>query len=117
MPEYSFICEDCGTKFSIFMSYSKYDEGRFTCSKCNSVAVHRDHHTDLSDMVGSIRKSDSELKTVGDIADRNRDRMSNDEKEHLSRKHNGYKLDKADDPLPQGWNRVRKTKKVKWTKK
>lgn len=117
MPEYSFICEDCDNRFSLFMSYAKYEQGIYACDKCNSVAIHRDYNTDLSDMIGSVKKSDGELKTLGDLANRNRDKMSDDQKEHLHRKHNEYKLDKPNDPLPRGWNRVAKPKKTKWTKK
>lgn len=117
MPEYSFICEDCDNRFSLYMPYTKYEQGRFCCDKCNSVAIYRDYNTDLSDMVGSVKKSDSELKTLGDLANRNRDKMSDDKKEHLHRKHNEYKLNKPNDPLPHGWSRITKPKKTKWTKK
>lgn len=117
MPEYSFICEDCDNRFSLYMSYTKYEQGGFCCDICNSVDIYRDYNTDLSDMVGSVKKSDSELKTLGDLADRNRDKMSNDHKEHLSRKHNEYKLDKPNDTLPKGWNRLKKPPKPQWRQK
>jgi hypothetical protein len=62
----------------------------------------------------SIRKSDSELKTIGDLANRNRDKMSEDHKNDLYHKHNEYKESGQEDPLPQGMKRLKKQKKVKW---
>ena len=63
----------------------------------------------------SVRKSDTELKTIGDLANRNRDKMSEDHKNDLYHKHNEYKESGQEDPLPQGMNRLKKQKKVKWT--
>lgn len=116
MPEYSFVCRDCENRFSLVLSYKQYDSGRFSCDKCNSICLDRDYSTDLSNISGSVKKSDSELKTIGDLANRNRDKMSDDQKEHLYRKHNEYKLNKPNDPLPKGWNRVKKTSKPNWKK-
>ena len=118
MPEYSFLCEDCDHEFSIFCSYSNYEDRvkRLTCEKCYSVNVNRDYITDCSTISGSVKKSDGELKTIGDLANRNRDRMSDDQKEHLFRKHNDYKLNKPDDPLPTGMSRIKKPQKPQWNK-
>jgi hypothetical protein len=63
----------------------------------------------------SIRKSDSELKTIGDLALRNTERMSMDEKSHLYQKHNSYKETQEEaKPLPKGMSRIKKPPKVKW---
>jgi hypothetical protein len=64
----------------------------------------------------SIKKSDSELKTIGDLANRNRDRLSEDEKQHLYDKHNSYKDTELEKSLPKGMNKISKPKKkIKWT--
>lgn len=62
----------------------------------------------------SVKKSDNELKTIGDLARRNSDRMSDDEKIHLYQKHNAYKFDDPTKELPKGMNRIKKPKKIKW---
>jgi hypothetical protein len=64
----------------------------------------------------SIRKSDSELNTIGDLAKRNSDRMSEDEKIHLYQKHNSYKFEHGTKELPTGMNRIKKPPKPKWSK-
>lgn len=63
----------------------------------------------------SVKKSDSELKTIGDLAKRNRDRMSNDHKQHLHEKHNSYKERKIETkPLPKGMKYIKKPPKPIW---
>lgn len=64
----------------------------------------------------SVKKADNELKTLGDLADRNRDRLSEDEKNHLYKKHNDYKENKTEHSLPKGMNRLKKGKKTIWPK-
>jgi hypothetical protein len=66
-------------------------------------------------MGSSVIKSDSELKTLGDLANRNRDRMSEDQKQSLYEKHNAYKEQGPTQDLPKGMTRMKKTKGVKWT--
>jgi pyruvate-formate lyase-activating enzyme len=67
-------------------------------------------------MYSCVKKSDSELKTIGDIANRNRDKLSEDEKTHLYEKHNKYKDQDLTKQLPQGMKRIQKPKKkIKWT--
>jgi len=64
---------------------------------------------------GSVKKSDSELKTIGDLANRNRDRMTNDQKNYLDKKHNEYKDQDLAKELPKGMSRIKKPKnKIKW---
>jgi hypothetical protein len=71
---------------------------------------------DALSISASVKKMDSELKTVGDLAKRNTDRMSDDHKAHLRSKHNDYKENQADAPLPKGMSRLQKPKhKTKWT--
>jgi len=61
--------------------------------------------------------SDSELKTIGDLANRNRDKLTNEQKTELYNQHNAYKLDQPATELPKGVSRIKKpSKKNKWTK-
>jgi hypothetical protein len=83
---------------------------------CGSNHTERNYLEDFSTIIGSVRKSDSELKTVGDLANRNRDRLSNDEKLALQKKHNDYKEQESIKQLPTGMSRIKKPKtKPKWT--
>jgi hypothetical protein len=67
-------------------------------------------------IAGSVKKSDNELKTLGDLARRNTDRMSDDQKEILQTKHNKYKEQQSVKQLPKGMSRMNKPKhKTKWT--
>lgn len=120
MPEYSFLCESCDHKFSIFANIAEYTKlsksKKIICSKCNSNLVSRDLVGDCATIAGSVKKSDNELKTVGDLANRNRDRLSDDKKQELYDKHNSYKEDKPTKELPKGMSRIKKpNKKIKWT--
>ena len=114
MPTYTFNCDNCSQIFEIFLSINKYDSQQH-CPSCNSKKVHRDYITDCSSISTSIKKSDSELKTLGDLANRNRDRMSNDQKVILHKKHNKYKDEKSKKHLPKGMTRMEKGTKIKWT--
>ena len=78
MPTYSYSCEDCNNNFELF-SYIKDYNPNPKCCFCDSQNTYRLYVLDVSSQLMSVRKSDSELKTIGDLADRNRDRMSQDE--------------------------------------
>ena len=41
MPTYEYICETCGKSFSLFLSYSEYDNAVVRCPDCGSGAVRR----------------------------------------------------------------------------
>lgn len=112
MPEYTYYCTKCDTKFSIVCSISKYHEKQ-KCSECRTVCS-RSYHDDLSTLSSAVKKSDSELKTIGDLANRNRDKMSQDQKTALYEKHNSYKESSSDKPLPTGMSRVKKPPKTIW---
>jgi hypothetical protein len=94
------------------MSYSEYDHTKPMCSKCNSKKNNRLYGYDLQNMTGSIIKSDCDLK-LGDLANRNRDKMSADHKMYLYNKHNSYKYNHQE--LPQGMSRIKKGPKTEWT--
>jgi putative FmdB family regulatory protein len=114
MPAYTFACHKCKKKFEIVCSISKYSEVQ-NCPYCNSPdRVDRCYIDDVASLSASVKKSDSELKTIGDIANRNRDRLSDDEKNALYQKHNSYKEEPAKPELPKGFTRMKKQPKTKW---
>jgi putative FmdB family regulatory protein len=41
MPVYSFICEECGVRFSHHLSYQDYSATRLNCPKCSSSQIRR----------------------------------------------------------------------------
>lgn len=113
MPTYSYYCPDCEEKFELFFYIKDYIE-KPICEHCGSKSTHRLYADDILTQSTSIRKSDNELKTIGDLAQRNADRMSEDEKAALWKKHNAYKDEQFQKPLPTGMSRVKKPKKIKW---
>jgi putative FmdB family regulatory protein len=114
MPTYSYLCEKCNASFELFFYIANYIE-KPKCLKCNSNKTHRNYIDDVMTQSTSVRKLDSELKTLGDLANRNRDKLSSDEKAALEHKHNEYKDTKEDKPLPKGMTRLKKQNKIKWT--
>lgn len=114
MPEYSFICEKCNYKFAIVCSIKDYTDKQI-CKRCKSNNnVIRLYQEDLSTLSASVKKSDGELKTLGDLANRNRDKMSEDQKLALYNKHNDYKEQPPAKELPKGMTRLKKQPKTKW---
>lgn len=114
MPTYTYLCDKCNNKFELFASYSNY-EATPKCAFCKSKGARRSYSDDLANAVCSVKKHSSELKTVGDLANRNRDRMSDDQKLELHAKHNSYKEQAQENALPKGMNRIKKPKKkTKW---
>lgn len=111
MPTYSYICEKCQCIFEQFYYIKDYIE-QPKCSHCGCKKTHRSYQDDLARSSGFVKKSDDELKTVGDLANRNRDRLSNDQKIELHHKHNKYKEQSSSKVLPQGMSRM-KTNKTK----
>lgn len=117
MPEYSFACEKCKKKFIVICSIATYSssEKSIRCEYCNnSKNVIRLYQEDLSTLNTSVKKGDGELKTLGDLANRNRDKMSEDQKLALYNKHNEYKEQAPKQELPKGMTRLKKQKKTKW---
>ena len=116
MPTYTFACSQCNSKFELFFSIKEYNEHP-KCIQCGAKKTNRSYEDDLHTISGSVKKSDNELKTVGDLANRNRDKLTNDQKSELYHKHNEYKDDKfkKQKPLPKGMTRLKKQPKIKWT--
>lgn len=114
MPTYSYSCLSCDTDFELFFYIKDYTDNP-KCICCNKKKTQRRYVDDILTQSCSTKKSDSELKTIGDLASRNSDRMSSDEQHSLYQKHNLYKESDADNPLPPGMSRIKKEPKTKWT--
>lgn len=115
MPTYTYFCADCSEPFELFSTISNYKEKQ-KCPKCNIICS-RCYEEDMLTLNSSVRKSDSELKTLGDLADRNRDRLSNDQKTEMHQKQNEYKDQDLVKQLPKGMSRMKKTSgKFQWPK-
>lgn len=113
MPTYSYLCNECNNKFELFFYIKDYIEHP-KCEKCNSSKTCRRYTEDVLTQSASVKKSDSELKTIGDLAQRNSDKLSEDEKTHLYQKHNSYKFEDNHIELPKGMNRIKKQPKIRW---
>lgn len=114
MPCYTFFCNSCDHKFEIVCSIRDYKDQQI-CPICNKQKDSTRCYTeDVATINASVKKHDTELKTVGDLANRNRDRMSDSQKEELYIKHNDYKEKESDKPLPKGHQRLKKQPKTKW---
>jgi len=113
MPTYSYLCDNCQKHFELFAHIKDYIECP-RCTHCNSKKTNRYYQNDILNISASIIKHDSELKTIGDIANRNRDRMSDDQKADLYSKHNDYKDKESTKQLPKGMSRIKKPNKIKW---
>jgi putative FmdB family regulatory protein len=113
MPTYSYFCEKCNSEFELFFYIKDYIE-QPKCVHCNNKQTCRSYIKDVVTQNTSVKKSDSELKTIGDLANRNRDKMSDDEMLELYKKHNSYKEHTEDKPLPKGMTRMKKGTKTIW---
>lgn len=113
MPTYTYECLKCASSFELFFHIKEYQE-KPQCVNCGSAKTHRSYINDVLTQSMSVKKSDSELKTIGDLAKRNTDKLSNDEKISLYNKHNSYKYDSSDKELPSGMSRIKRPPKIKW---
>lgn len=112
MPTYSYYCEKCHITFERFFLIKDYEATSY-CEKCQTLCS-RNYAEDILTQSASVKKSDNELKTIGDLANRNRDKLSNDEKMFLNKKHNDYKEQTTTKELPKGMSRIKKPNKIKW---
>lgn len=113
MPTYSYFCNDCKKSFELFFYIKDYSANP-GCPHCSAANTYRKYIDDIKTQSTSVKKSDTELKTLGDLAKRNSDRLSEDEKRHLHSKHNDYKYQDSDRPLPTGMSRIKKPPKTQW---
>lgn len=113
MPNYTYFCTNCCKSFELFLYFKDY-KNVVDCQKCGN-SCDRYYQEDMTSINSSIKKSDSELKTIGDLANRNRDRMNEDQRQDLYNKHNTYKDQESSKELPSGMSRIKKSKtKIKW---
>jgi len=112
MPTYTYQCSKCEKIFELFSTIADYKDTA-KCD-CKGKAL-RMYAEDLLTLNQSVRKGDGELKTIGDLAMRNTERMSSDQKAELHAKNNAYKETPSTNTLPKGMTRLKKTKGVKWT--
>jgi putative FmdB family regulatory protein len=111
MPTYSFKCfeEDggCGHSFEIVMGIKDYEDKQ-KCPICKKIkCVHRDYESDPIN--AQVILGDSEIKTVGHLAGRNRDKMSDEEKDLLKKKnttHLEQRRLETNKNLPPGMKRL-----------
>jgi hypothetical protein len=104
---YSFICDTenggCGHSFEISCFISEYDAAtkELRCSKCNQKAgIRRDYFADK--FSSSIKLSDDQI-TVGHLAHRNTEKMSEEQKAKLHYEHNKYRFENPQEKeLPNG---------------
>lgn len=113
MPTYSYSCDKCSNDFELFFYIKDYSE-QPQCPNCKCSQTHRRYADDVLTQNASVKKSDSELKTIGDLARRNSDRFSEDQKTALYHKHNDYKYTESEKDLPSGMSRIKKPPKPKW---
>ena len=106
MPEYTYVCDACGRKIELFFTLSAYQE-TIDCICSPSEKMRRSYQDDLAGLTNAVVKTDDELNTIGDLANRNRDKLSKDEKSHLNKKHNDYKDDYSGFKLPNGMTSMR----------
>lgn len=110
MPTYTYQCPSCGD-FEFRSSMSDY-KNKVKCPKCKKLSP----RNVLSDAESTIVIGDSSPKTVGAMAERNADKLSADEKHHLNKKHNAYKEQDLNKPLPPGMERIQKpSEKPSWS--
>lgn len=81
MPTYQYECSNCKHEFEQYQSI--HDDPLLRCPRCNTHSLFR---VITGGLYVNVRKSDSDI-TIGHLADRNRSRFSEDQKEHLENKH------------------------------
>ena len=119
MPEYTYRCENCDAIFSIFCSIKDYKETlNIKCQHCfKKSRAARNYTEDMKTINTSVIKGDGELNTLGDLANRNRDKLTEDQKVELHSKHNAYRDNQPSADLPKGMSRMQKPKhKISWPK-
>lgn len=81
MPEYSFECEKCKGNFSQVWSIQAYEKEvkKLKCPFCKSTKVFRDYSVDRT--VPNYIKGLHECETVGEYADKQTAKLSNDERQ------------------------------------
>lgn len=111
MPIYPYRCKNCRHAFEVFQSIHKY-RTLHKCPNCKYDALERIF------VIGDafVKLADTEIKKVGHLAQRNTEKMSDDQRQELHRKHNEYKYKEPEKDLPPGMTRVPRPKEgIQWT--
>lgn len=90
MPIYTFKCQKCNEQFEINCLMSDYPSLKPDCPQCSSLECVRDYQTDLENSTTGVKLSEDQL-TVGHLAYRNTERMSQDERSKIYLETNAYK--------------------------
>lgn len=61
MPIYDYVCQNCGKRFDIYLSYSEYGSRNVACLHCGSENVRR--------RLGRVRVAKSEDSRLDDMSD------------------------------------------------
>jgi putative FmdB family regulatory protein len=114
MPEYSYACDECNHKWSIFCHRSEYRDKK-KCPSCKKIkSVHRDYEED--NVYGAYNFSVSEAKTLGHYADKQSKKYGKWKCEDMKRDFKTKKVQGGAE-LPDGMSRMQKSDGgVKWTK-
>ena len=115
MPEYSYACDACDHKWSIFCHRSEYKE-RKKCPCCKKIKpVHRDYEED--NVYGSYSYSLSETKTIGHYADKQSKKFGKNKVEDMLREQKTKQTDSLSGKLNENMSKMEKPKDPpKWTK-
>lgn len=113
MPRYDFECQECGCVQEIYRSIGgdlpeKVSDLDNVCCNINS-EVRQIIHAPYA----SIKLTNSEIKELGHLAERNSETMSNDQKMLLNAKHRTKKMNSGNN-LPDGMTRIRTEKTMSY---
>lgn len=110
---YTFQCDNCSYILEKSMEISKYKALK-KCPECKKNKMYRRY--DLDNISGAVRLANSEIKKLGHLAQRNTERMSQDQIDSIYRKNNAYKNkpNSAKKELPSGMSRVEKPENITW---
>jgi len=115
MPEYSYICEKCDHRWSIFCHRSEYKD-KIKCTSCNKKkSVYRNFEED--EVYGAYNYSLSEAKTIGHYADKQSKKLGKNRVEDMIREQKTKKVDTLSGKLGDGMKKMdRPNSSPKWTK-
>ena len=115
MPEYSFQCDLCNSKFSVVWKTKEYDTNikKLRCKQCGSKKIYRDY-SDYNLFVKYVPNL-SECKTIGQYADLQTKKYG---KEKCQKMLENFKTKKQPTkPLPEGMKRIESPEDMITTRK
>lgn len=115
MPEYSYICEECDHRWSIFCHRSEYKD-KIKCTSCNKKkSVYRNFEED--EVYAAYNYSLSEAKTIGHYADKQSKKLGKNRVDDMIREQKTKKEDRLSEKLTDGMKKMdRPNSSTKWTK-